>query len=188
MTAVREEGRATITGYRFDPVREVWSTAVPVGPITQYTSEFGFVPCAQLLCLRVDGGNRLDRSGSGALGPHLRFDIVAQLGEGDLLAVPQHRPGQSAATRRFVYRLSPTTGLAENIFPNATIVDWPDGRGRALLMREGTAGTVFTIVDRDGSSGAFGRVEDTGLNCRARRTTLVCSGPGGRLRAWRLPS
>jgi hypothetical protein len=188
VTAVREEGQATITAYRFDPVRDLWSTTLPVGPITQYTSQFALVPCAQMLCLRVDGGHHLIDPVSGTLGPHLRFDVVAQLGDGDLLAVPQNRPGQSAASRRIVYRLKPTTGLAAATFPNATIVDWPDGRGRALLMREGTAGTVFTIVDRDGSSDAFGRIEGTGLHCEAKRTILVCSEPGGQLRAWRLPS
>jgi hypothetical protein len=122
------------------------------------------------------------------LGPHLRLDVVAQLGEGDFLAVPRHRPGQSAASRRVVFRLKSTTGLAATTFPNATIVEWPDGTGRALLMREGTAGTVFTIVDRDGSSDTFGRIGGTGLHCEARRTILVCSEPGGMLRAWRLPS
>jgi hypothetical protein len=188
VTAVRDYagGEADIVGYRLDPLRRIWSVILPVGPITDFTADFTFTGCGPLLCLRVDGGNTLIDPQSGLLGPHLRVDIVAQLGGGGLIAVPRPVPGQSTP-RETVYRLD-ATGLARTTYLDATVVSWPDANGRALIMQSGEHRTAFTIVDRDGRGFALGSVAATSLNCAARKTTLVCYEPGGQLRAWRLPS
>jgi hypothetical protein len=188
VTAVRgyASGEAEIVGYRLDPLRRIWSVVMPVGPITDFTGDFAFTGCGPLLCLRVDGGNTLIDPNSGLVGPHLRVDILAQLGGGGLIAVPRPLPGQPT-TRDTVYRLD-ATGIARTTYLDATVVTWPDASGRALIMRTGEHRTAFTIVDRDGRDFALGSVAATSLNCAARETTLVCYEPGGRLRAWRLPS
>ncbi len=187
VTAVRDfaAGEAEIVGYRLDPVRRIWSVTLPVGPITDFTADFRFTGCGPLLCLRVDGGNTLIDPGSGLLGPHLRVDIVGQLGGGGLIAVPRPVPGQSTP-RDTVYRLD-ATGLPRTTYLDATVVNWPHANGRALIMQPGPSRTAFTIVDRDGRGFALGSVAATSLNCAAREATLVCYEPGG-LRAWRLPS
>lgn len=188
VTAVRDyaAGEAEIVGYRLDPLRRIWSVILPVGPITDFTADFRFTGCGPLLCLRVDGGNRLIDPQSGLLGPHLGVDVVAQLGGGGLIALPRPVPGQSTP-RDTVYRLD-ATGVARTTYLDATVVNWPDANGRALIMQPGEHRTAFTIVDRDGRGFALGSVAATSLNCAARETILVCYEPGGRLRAWRLPS
>ena len=188
VTAVRDYdgGEADIVGYRLDPPRRIWSTVLPVGPITDFTGSFTFTGCGPLLCLRVDGGNTLIDPQSGLLGPHLRVDIVAQLGGGGLIAVPRQVPGQSTP-RDTVFRLD-ATGRPRTTYLDATVVNWPDANGRALLMRPGEHRTAFTIVDKDGRGLALGSVAATSLNCAARKTILVCYELGGQLRTWRLPS
>ncbi len=188
VTAVRDydAGEAEIVGYRLDPLRRIWSMSLTVGPITDFTADFTFTGCGPLLCLRVDGGNTLIDPQSGLPGPHLRVDIVAQLGGGGLIAVPRPVPGQSTP-RDTVYRLD-ATGLPRTTYLDATVVNWPDANGRALIIQPGEHRTAFTIVDRDGRGFALGSVAATSLSCAARETTLVCYESGGQLRAWRLPT
>jgi hypothetical protein len=188
VTAVRdyEAGDAEVVGYRLDPLRRIWSVTLPVGPITDFTGDFAFTGCGPLLCLRVDGGNTLIDPLSGRVGPHLRADILAHLGGGGLIAVPRPVDGQPAR-RATVYRLD-AAGFARTTYLDASVVDWADANGRALIMQPGRNRTAFTIVDSDGRGIALGSFAATGLNCAARGGFLVCYEPGGQLRAWRLPT
>jgi hypothetical protein len=182
VTAARDLPRgAEINGYRLHPLRPVWSTRLPVA------LDLGLSGCGPLLCLLVDGGSTLIDPRSGLLGPHVRDDVVGRLGADGLVAVPWYRPGEPAA-QPAVYILDSTSGLARATYLNGTVVEWPGEHGRALVMQQGEQRTVFTIVDRDGRPAAIRGVDGTNLNCAARGTILVCSAPGGLLRAWRLPS
>jgi hypothetical protein len=174
-----------VAAYRLAPdgaSTRAWSVTVPVSEVvTDATARFYLAPCAGFLCLHSDGASTLIEPATGQARGQVGVEIVGSVA-GTLLAVPSL---ELTRREREVYLLAADTQRTATL-AHSTVIRWRDNGGQALVSEQGPQRTAFTIWGADGPR-RVGSVAGVDLACQARTAVLVCTDPGGNLRAWRIP-
>jgi hypothetical protein len=187
VAATRGEDRATIDAVAVGPAGRDWSAALPVGrTVSANTARFYLAGCGRFLCLHADGADAVFDVDTGTPHGQVGYQVVGQVGA-TLIAVPSAEQPGTPRSRRVVYLLDAADVQRSDTFTDTVVVWWRDNDGRALLAHQGSAGTLFSVIDARGDRYILGTVAATDLVCAAAGAILVCSDPVGLVRAWRLP-
>jgi hypothetical protein len=185
LTATRGTYGAEVAAYHMTSngsAEAAWSVTVPVSDIvTDATARFYLAACAGFLCLHSDGASTLIEPDTGRIHGQVGVEIVDSVA-GTLLAVPSL---ELSRREREVYLLAADTQRTATLTHSA-VIRWRDNGGRALVSDQGAQRTAFTIWSAAGPR-RVGSVTGVDLTCQARAAVLVCTDPGGNLRAWRIP-
>jgi hypothetical protein len=187
VAATRGEDRATLDGVAVGPAGRDWSASLPVGrTVTASTARFYVAGCGRFVCLHADGADAVFDVDTGTPHGQVGYQVVGQVGA-TLVAVPSAEQPGTPQSRRVVYLLHAADVQRTDTFTDTVVVRWPDNDGRVLLAHQGSAGTLFSVIDARGDRQFLGTVPARDLVCAAAGVILVCADPVGLVRAWRLP-
>jgi len=187
VAATRGEDRAMLDAIAVGPNGRDWTASLPVGrTVTASTARFYLAGCGRFVCLHADGADAVFDVDTGAPHGQVGYQVVGQVG-GALIAVPSAEQPGTPQSRRVVYLLNAADVQRTDTFADTVVVWWRDNDGRVLLAHQGSAGTLFSVIDARGDRHFLGTVAASDLVCAATGAILVCSDPVGLVRAWRLP-